>query len=145
MTTLFGDTTITRVAPIDVPVPRKKRGWMPVLTILFCISYSLMTMLIIEQGSTIESQRALIRELFRDSSELSASKMKALQEKHAAQTPPAQAQTQAPSTQDNQAPSSQAAQQHARQNPAPRMKPQYQMPSRPASDLADSRRVLITI
>ena len=117
---------------------------MPLLTILFCISYSLMTMLIIEQGSTIESQRALIRELFHDSSELSASKMKALQGKHAAQVPSAKAQTHAPSTQDNQAPSSQAAQ-HARQNPAPRVKPQYQMPSRPASDLADSRRVLITI
>jgi hypothetical protein len=151
LTTLFGDTTISTAAPIDAPLPRKKHGWLPLLTILFCISYGLMTMLIVEQGSTIESQRALIRELFRDSSELTATKMKALNDKRAA-APSAKAQNQTPSTQDpstqdhsNQTPSSQAAPQHGRQNPAQKAKPQFQMPSRPASDLADDRRALITI
>jgi len=154
--TLFSDTAIATVAPIDAPVARKKRGWMPILTVLFCISYSLMTMLIVEQGATIESQRALIHELFRDSSELSASKMKALRDKNAAAhrspAPSAKAQTQTPSTQDpstqdhsNQAPSSQAAPQHGKQNPAQKAKPLFQMPSRPAADLADDRRALITI
>ena len=34
----------------EVPVtPRKKYGWLPVLTVLFLISYGLMTMLIVEQ------------------------------------------------------------------------------------------------
>jgi len=165
LTTLFSDTTIATVAPIDAPLPRKKRGWMPLLTILFCVSYGLMTMLIVEQGSTIESQRALIHELFRDSSELSASKMKAQQEKNAARrsaAPSAKAQnqtpstqtpstqdpsTQDPSTQDHsyQAPSSQAAPQQGRQNPAQKAKPQFQMPSRPAADQADDRRALIII
>ena len=175
MTTLFSDTTIATVAPIDAPLPRKKRGWMPLLTILFCVSYGLMTMLIVEQGSTIESQRALIHELFRDSSELSASKMKAQQEKNAARrsaAPSAKAQnqtpstqtpstqtpstqtpstqtpsTQDPSTQDHsyQAPSSQAAPQHGTQNPAQKAKPQFQMPSRPAADQSDDRRALIII
>ncbi len=155
MTTLFSDTAIATVAPTNAPVPRKKRGWMPILTVLFCISYGLMTMLIVEQGQTIESQRALIRELFRDSTELSASKVKALKEKRAAearagrtQTPSTQIpSTQAPSTQDhsNQAPSSQAAPQNGRQNSAQKAKPQFQMPSRPAADLADARRALITI
>ncbi len=151
MTTLFSDTTISTAAPIDAPLPHKKRGWLPLLTILFCISYGLMTMLIVEQGSTIESQRALIRELFRDSSELTATKMKALNDKRAA-APSAKAQNQTPSTQDpstqdhsNQTPSSQAAPQHGRQNPAQKARPQFQMPSRPASDLADDRRALITI
>ena len=74
MTTLFSDTAIATATPIDAPPPRKTRGWLPLLTILFCISYGLMTMLIVEQGSTIESQRNLIRELFRDSSELTATK-----------------------------------------------------------------------
>jgi len=165
LTTLFSDTTIATVAPIDAPLPRKKRGWLPLLTILFCFSYGLMTMLIVEQGSTIESQRALIHELFRDSSELSASKMKAQQEKNAARrsaAPSAKAQnqtpstqtpstqdpsTQDPSTQDHsyQAPSSQAAPQHGTQNPAQKAKPQFQMPSRPAADQSDDRRALIII
>jgi hypothetical protein len=153
LTTLFGDTAITTIAPIDAPVRRKKRGWLPLLTVLFMISYGLMTMLIVEQGSTIESQRVLIRELFRDSTELSATKMKAQREKNAlTQAPSAKAQapaTQAPSaqnpsTQENQAPSSQAAPQHHAGKTADKSK-QFQMPSRPAADLIDERRALITI
>ena len=79
MTTLFSNTGITTAAPIDAQEPRKKFGWLPLLIALFCISYGLMTMLIVEQGATIESQRALIRELYRDSAELSAAKLKAQQ------------------------------------------------------------------
>ena len=81
LTTLFGTDAVATTAVIQAPaVPAvktaapKKRGWLPVLTVLFLISYGLMTMLIVEQGQTIESQRALIRELFRDSTELSAIK-----------------------------------------------------------------------
>lgn len=164
MTTLFGNTAVPSVAAAEIAATRKKRGWLPLLTVLFLISYGLMTMLIVEQGATIESQRALIRELFRDSTELSAVRMKAQQEKNVAeaqrnsQNPSAKMQspvtqnpstqtpsTQAPSTQApmTQAPSSQAAQQRPihKQN----QKPQFQMPSRPASDLADDRRAVITI
>jgi len=122
------------------------------------ISYGLMTMLIVEQGQTIESQRALIRELFRDSTELSAVKMKAQQNARAqaqaavtqnpsSQMPSTQTpSTQAPSTQaQSKAPSSQAGSQQRAQNQPVKPKPQFQMPSRPASDLQDSRRSLITI
>jgi hypothetical protein len=156
LTTLFSNTAINTVAPIDAKPPRKKLGWLPLLTVLFCLSYGLMTMLIVEQGSTIESQRALIMELFRDSTELSATKMKAMQEKRLAEQH-SQAQsgkTQAPSTQipstqipSSQAPSSQAVpqQQHTNQNPAGKAKTQFQMPSRPATDLQDVRRELKTI
>jgi hypothetical protein len=158
LTTLFSDTTISPIAPIDARPARKKRGWLPLLTVLFCLSYGLMTMLIVEQGATIESQRALIQALFHDSSELSATKMKALREKRAhSQAPGAKAQsqdrdqapltespsTQAPSAQaQNSAPSSQAA---PVQNPAVKGKSQFRMPSRPASDISDVRRALITI
>ena len=147
LTTLFGDTAINSVAPIDAP-KRKKRGWLPLLTVLFLISYGLMTMLIVEQGATIESQRALIRELFRDSTELSASKLKAQHDKNAAA---AKSQTQAPSVQDpstqaqNQAPSSQATPQQRGNAAAGKGRPQVQAPSRPASEMADDRRVLLRI
>jgi cytoskeletal protein RodZ len=156
LTTLFGSTDITAVSPIDAPATRKKLGWLPLLTALFCLSYALMTMLIVEQGATIESQRALIRELFRDSTELSASKFKAMQDQRAAQAK-SQASaksplTQTPSTQNpstqaqsNQAPSSQAVPQNRAQNQSQKPNEQFQMPPQPASDLADDRRALIKI
>ncbi len=163
LTTIFRTDAVPAVYTIDAPAAPKKRGWLPLLTVLFLISYGLMTMLIVEQGRTIESQRALIRELFRDSTELSAVKMKALQEH--AQLPPAKTQApvtqipsaQAPSTRvpstsipstqapGSQAPSSQAGSQHRAQSQAEKQKPEFRMPSKPASDLVDDRRALITI
>lgn len=155
MTTLFGSIEIKEVSEEVPAIPRKKHGWLPLLTVLFLISYGLMTMLIVEQGQTIESQRALIRELFRDSSELSAVKMKAQEGRNQTQTL-AQNPSQNPSTQvpqvtipstqvpSRQAPSAQAVPQQHAQNQA-KAKQQFQVPSRPASDLEDSRRALIKI
>src|SRR5215467_16295300 len=122
-------TPITGIHVVSTipPARTKKFSWLPVLTVLFLISYGLMTMLIVEQGQTIESQRALIRELFRDSTELSAVKMKA--NEHRAQALAQNPSTQAPSTQApsmraqaqapaTQAPSSQAGPQQQAQNHA---------------------------
>src|ERR1019366_9812407 len=154
----FGTDAVPTVSAIDAPVAPKKHGWLPLLTVLFLISYGLMTMLIVEQGQTIESQRALIRELFRDSKELSAVKMKAQQEVAQSPSPKTQApvsqipSSQTPSTQNpstqaptRQAPSSQAGPQHRAPNTAATQKPQFRMPSKPASDLVDDCRTLITI
>ena len=158
LTTLFGSTEIQSVTP-RVP---QKRGWMPLLTVLFLISYGLMTMLIVEQGSTIESQRALIRDLLRDSTELWTAKGRAVVEKNRtetqrrAQAPSATVQSplthdpgvQTPSTQSpsTQAPSSQATMQNRSPSHSGKaQKPQLRPPSRPASDLVDDRRALITI
>ena len=178
MTTLLEHAAVDSVVPTpntpDVPAAPKKRGWLPLLTVLFLISYGLMTMLIVEQGATIESQRALLRELYRDSQELSALRTKALQEKTVAddpsrgpsakvQVPVTQMQsiptpsTQTPSTRTpstqvptTQAPaittpSSQAAQQHRTQTKTEKQKPQFQMPTKPASDLVDDPRNLNVI
>jgi hypothetical protein len=148
LTTLFGTIECKEVSEVPA-TPRKRFSWLPVLTVLFLISYGLMTMLIVEQGQTIESQRALIRELFRDSTELSAVKMKAQVEHSQAllQNPSSQnPSTQAPSIGNSmkQAPSSQAGPQQRAQNQA-KPKANFQMPSKPAADLADHRRALITI
>jgi hypothetical protein len=84
LTTLFGNAAVTATATTTVipavPVQAKKHSMLPVLVVLFLISYGLMTMLIIEQGRTIESQRALIHELYHDSAELAAVKGRTLQE-----------------------------------------------------------------
>jgi cell division septation protein DedD len=166
LTTLFETAAAPTVASIDAPSAPRKHGWLPLLIVLFLISYGLMTMLIVEQGATIESQRALIRELYRDSTELSALRTKAQQEKTVAdaqshgQTPSARTQapvtqtpsTQTPSTQIPSAqapatstPSSQAAQQHRTQTKTEKQKPEFQMPTKPASDLVDDPRTLISI
>lgn len=157
LTTLFGTDAVPTVSAIDAPAAPKKHGWLPLLTVLFLISYGLMTMLIVEQGQTIESQRALIRALFRDSAELSAVK-KAAQD--SAQSSSAKTQTpvtQNPSSQNpsthnpstqaptSQAPSSQAGPQHGAQSQSAKQKPDIRMPSKPASDLVDDVRTLITI
>src|SRR5947199_10740886 len=56
---------------------------LPVLVLLFLVSYGLMTMLIVEQGRTIDSQRTLVHQLLGDSFQLSALRGKALQKEHA--------------------------------------------------------------
>jgi hypothetical protein len=161
------------VSATEAPAASKKHGWLPLLTVLFLISYGLMTMLIVEQGQTIESQRALIRELFRDSSELSAVKLKAAQE-HAeslstkTQIPPTQvplneapltqnpssqmSSTQTPSSQypstqapTHQAPSSQAGPQNRAQSKSAKQKSDFRMPSKPTLDLVDDSRTQVTI
>jgi hypothetical protein len=159
LTNLFG-----AVEPAEFPAVQaassKKHGWLPLLTVLFLLSYGLMTMLIVEQGRTIESQRALIQVLFQDSTELSAVKMKAHQRQmdasqmqaEATQNPSSQKQStqipsgQIPSTQApaQQAPSTQAGSQHRSQSQIEKQK-SFRMPTRPAADLTDARRSLISI
>lgn len=154
MTTLLG---YTAVMPITVPntVPKKKQTLLPLLTVVFILSYGLMTMLIVEQGSVIQSQRNLIKILSRDSSELWGMRGKALTDQQAARTktqghaaaPSVQTpSTQIPSTQipSTQIPSTQAAPQQQPQGHLGRSaKPQH--PPVPASDLTDQRRVLRSI
>lgn len=148
LTTLFDNTAIQPATA----APSQSRGWLPLLTVLFLISYGLMTLLIVEQGETIANQRALIRDLFRDSAELSGLKARAAganAARHSGQTnkdsltqDPA---VQPPSTQaPSKNPSSQAIPQHRAQTHGGAPK-QFKIPSRPASDLADERRSLITI
>ena len=49
---------------------------LPLLVILFFVSYGILTMLVFEQGQTIESQRSLIHEMLKDSTQLATLKGK---------------------------------------------------------------------
>jgi len=158
LTILFGSTSVMPIA-----VPTKKRSLLPLLTVLFVFSYGLMTVLIVEQGSVIQTQRNLIKVLGRDSTELWAGRGKAIGDQQMAQ-PQAQGHAQAPSRQQQhpaqtpssktpsaqapskQAPSTQAVPQRRSQNSAGKIaKPYTQVPPVPASDLSDRRRALNTI
>jgi hypothetical protein len=158
--------------PIAVPA-KKKYSLLPLLTVLFVFSYGLMTVLIVEQGSVIQSQRNLIKVLGRDSTELWSARGKAigdqesarvLAQKHAqspstqenvpTQTPSTQAPSsesplfQAPSTRtpSTKAPSAQAAPHRRSQSRTGKIaKPETELPPMPAADLSDRRRALNTI
>lgn len=111
---------------------------LPVLTILFIVSYGLMATLVVEQGRTIDTQRNLIRDLFTDSNQLTKMKGQAFQKQRAAQ-PQANAHPVMPAPQ--------AAPHHdADKHPAGKVRrPAPQRPPQAASDVADERRILISI
>ncbi len=162
LTILLGNTAVMPIA-----VPKKKRTLLPLLIVVFLFSYGLMTLLIVEQNTTIQAQKNLIQVLLGDSRELWAIKGKVLIDKSAqdqaqknAQAPlnhspstrgPAPSvqapSTQAPSTQVplNQVPLNQAPHQHPQSHAGKSAKPNTQVPPVPASDLTDQRRVLITL
>ena len=85
---------------------------LPMLIVLFLISYALLALLVVEQAHTIDAQRSLIRQLFTDSVELTTLKGKNFQQQHPhsavvpkPQTPSSQVQT--PSSQSPSSPLSQ--------------------------------------
>ena len=117
---------------------------LPILTVLFLISYGLMAMLVVEQGRTIDSQSYLIKELFRDSSELTGMKSSLFQKQRAQ----AQAQAEANAHSQAQAPSSQVTPRDnakSNRNPGKLRRPAPLKPPRNTSDVADERRALFSI
>ncbi len=73
-----GNLTVIYSYSAEDAAPKTKRSAavMPLLVILFIVSYGILTMLVFEQGQTIESQRSLIREMLKDSTQLAALKGK---------------------------------------------------------------------
>src|ERR1700674_3360798 len=125
----------------DVTVfPKPKNAMLPILVGLFLISYGLMSVLVVEQGRTIDSQRHLIRDLFNDSVQLSALKTKELLRQRATAPPPVQ---NAPAKGPVSQVSPQGTAQH--NNTTKSQRPVLQKPPKVATDTADSRRIPLTI
>jgi hypothetical protein len=148
-------TTVPQV--LLKPQSKRKHSLLPVLVVLFLVSYGLMAVLTVEQNRTIASQRSLISSLFSDSTELTTLKGKIFQKQH----PDAQAgagvrsQAQSPSAQPplNQTPSTQApmtqtapggATQGSRQ-PGKVRKPVPPQPPLGIADIVDGRRIVKAI
>jgi len=144
---------------LPAPKPKRKHSLLPVLIVLFLVSYGLMCLLAVEQDRTIASQRYLIRSLLGDSSELSNLKGKLIQKQYAdaqaqakagsrsqAQTPLTQVpstqapMTQAPMTQDK--PGGNAQSSH---NAGKTRKTVPPKPPLGISDIVDGRRIVETI
>jgi hypothetical protein len=134
----------TAILPSASVAIKPKQTMLPLLVVLFLVSYGLLAMLVVEQGRTIDSQRNLIRELFSDSTQLSKMKGDAARKQHAEAQANAhpQAQTGQAVAPNSVAPNKDAAKQH---HPGSLRKPAPQKPPRFASDESDERRILISI
>jgi hypothetical protein len=148
------DATVTVLQALPEPKPRRKHSLLPVLIVLFLISYGLMALLAVEQDRTIASQRSLISSLFSDSTELSSLKGKIVSKQNAQAQAQAGArdrsQAQTPSTQDslNQPPSTQdtpGGHTQSSHNAGKLRKPVPQRPPLGIADIVDGRRIVKTI
>ena len=142
---------VTIPQTLPEPKPKRKHSLLPVLIVLFLISYGLMSLLAVEQDRTIASQRWLITSLLNDSSELSNLKGKILQKQYAKAQAEAGSgsQAQAPSSPDSSSQQPQAQESpagNARTNNAGKVR--KGLPQRPPlglADIVDGRRIVKTI
>jgi hypothetical protein len=105
-----------------------------------------MTLLIVEQGEAIQSQRNLIQVLQKDSMELWAMRGKAQAAVNEAKArAKAQAAAKSPSTPGKVGTPSTQVQKHSQTAANKAAKPQTALPPVPAAGLGDQRRVLITL
>lgn len=92
---LGGTLTVIFATPSEASRKPSRTALLPLLIVLFLVSYAILAMLVLEQGRTIESQRGLLREMLKDSNQLAALKSKLAnadarrsQDKAAAETEP---------------------------------------------------------
>jgi len=124
-------------------VPQKARvALLPLLVVLFLVSYAILTLLVVEQGTTIEAQRSMIREMLKDNSQLAALKSRIARDE-ANRTPgqPA-AQQKKPGESANSQPAAPKIPARAPEasRPSKPTRNLKQAPGKPASDLEDVRR-----
>ena len=123
--------------------PKSRPALLPLLIVLFIASYTILTMLVVEQGRTIESQRGLLREMLKDSTQLAALKGKLAHEtnQQSAAKPAAQPQKNQTAQAPEPAPARPKAQAgNETQHRAKAPHTMKEVPQRPAEDLQDIRR-----
>ena len=119
----------------------RSTGTLTILIFLFVVSYVILTSLVIEQGRTIESQRALLHEMLQDSTQLATLKGKLIQDenKRAHEKSSLGAGQSAPADQQKSSGSAGKAKDGKRAAGKPEHSTK-EAPRRPDSDLQDVRR-----
>ena len=135
--------TIIYSAPSEAP-QKTRTTLLPLLFILFVASYTILTMLVVEQGRTIEAQRSLLQAMLKDSTQLADLKSKLAHAdaersptKPAAQAPHKEEKEKASGNVGNAAPKSPGSEVR---RPGKSARTSKQIPERPAEDLQDARR-----
>lgn len=111
---------------------------LPFLVVLFVISYSILTLLVIEQGRTIDVQRGLLREMLKDSAQLAVLKGKIAREEATRTSEKAPARNEEKSSVNVAPPNATPKVQDKDKQPTKRT--MKQVPEKPAADLQDVRR-----
>ena len=134
--------TLTFIYSMRSEAPRKtsRTALLPLLIVLFLVSYAILALLVLEQGRTIESQRGLLREMLRDSNQLAAlkSKLANAEAKRSQEKSAAEAQTKAPDTGSSVSAPKRADKEAKR--PGKSARAMKETPQKPAADLEDVRR-----
>jgi hypothetical protein len=118
---------------------------LPLLVILFIVSYGILAMLVFEQGRTIESQRTLIRGMLQDSTQLASLKGKLARDESNRSNDKAAAKAEHKDADSgNRSAGNPAAgakgSDKETQRPGKSSRSMKEVPGKPASDLTDVRR-----
>ena len=120
--------------------PTRPAAMMPLLVILFVVSYCILTMLVFEQGQTIESQRSLIREMLKDSTQLAALKNKLAHDGSKQAHEKASAPAEHKNADSNPAAGAKGSDKETKR-PGKSANSTKEVPGKPAADLEDARRL----
>lgn len=132
--------TVIYSAQSEAPPKPTRATLLPLLIVLFLASYGILTMLVVEQGRTIESQRGLLREMLKDSAQLATLKSKMAREDSRRLQDKATAQTeQKQSDSGNSAAAPKGSDKQAKR-PGKSSRSMKDAPEKPAADLQDVRR-----
>lgn len=137
---LGGTLTVIYTAQSEAPRKTSRTALLPLLIVLFLVSYAILAMLVLEQGRTIESQRGLLREMLRDSNQLAAlkSKLANAEAKRSQSKTTAEAEQKEPDTGSSVA-APKGTDKNAKR-PGKSARSLKEIPQKPAADLEDVRR-----
>lgn len=133
--------TVIYATPSSEPQPKTRGPLLPLLIFLFLVSYGILTLLVVQQGQTIEAQRSLLREMLKDSRQLATLKGKMAHDvavQHQEKTAGATQQKEAVSGSTLSAAPKVQSKEAKRPEKSARIK--KEAPEKPAADLQDVRR-----
>jgi hypothetical protein len=133
--------TVIYAAQSAAPQKQTPGALLPLLVVLFVVSYAILTLLVVEQGRTIEAQRSLLREMLKDSTQLAALKSKLARGESARSQDRPTAQTeQKEATSGNSGNAAPKAPSKESKRPGKSARTMKEVPEKPAADLQDVRR-----
>jgi len=130
--------TVIYTAQSEVPQKKTRGALLPLLVVLFLVSYGILTLLVVEQGRTIEAQRSLLREMLKDSTQLATLKNKLAREDSAPSHDKPATQTEQKGAASGSSPS--VAPKTPAKRPGKTARTLREIPEKPAADLQDVRR-----
>src|SRR3954469_23663831 len=138
---LGGTLTVIYTAQSEVAQEKTRGALLPLLVVLFLVSYGILTLLVVEQGRTIDAQRSLLREMLKDSTQLASLKNKLAHDDVAQTRDKAATQTQQKEAVSGSSPAvAPKAPSKEQKHPGKTARTLKSIPEKPAADLQDVRR-----